>query len=155
MKRSGPPTRRAPLRRVAFKTAVVDPEQRPQLRRLRSAWIRYDYISGGARAKVEIEGRCRRPGCDARPHTLQAAHLIPKEHDPAHPTRKGVRLVLAIRVIPLCPEDHARFDHRASPPLDVRPFTTDAELAEVVDVLGEGGALRRLGGREALNKEAA
>lgn len=95
-----------------------------------------------ARAKVEREGRCR--VCPATVF-LQAAHVIGRRYDPAHPhpRQKGERIVMADAVVPLCPTCHDRYDTHQ---LNLLDHLTDAEYIHAVDLVGAGQARRRIMG---------
>lgn len=88
---------------------------------------------GAARRKVEREGCCR--ACGYVSETLQAAHIVGREHDKAkYDSAKGVYLktlwVSPYRIVPLCPACHGRYDPHTrglDERLDLLPFLTDAE----------------------------
>lgn len=93
-----------------------------------------------ARAKVEIEGRCRR--CGGEPPHLEAAHLVGRKLDEPHPDGTKRLWVNPDRIVPLCPEDHAAFDaHR----LDLLGhLSIEEQLRAVADCGGIEQARRRL-----------
>lgn len=85
-----------------------------------------------ARAKVELEGRCRvchRPFPDA-------AHVIPRSQ--VHPRHDDDN-----NIVPLCREHHDKYDRGE---LDLLPYLTKPEQANAVLLVGIDRALWRLTG---------
>jgi hypothetical protein len=144
VKRGGPLTRRTRLRastplvaKVGLRRSRYTPGSRLQAA---ATTIRRDWTP--ARAKVTAEGRCRaRDGLCLGP--LQAAHVIGREYDPAHPTREGWRIVLAEHVVPLCEHHHRRYDAHE---LNLLPFLRHEEWEAACLLVGLGSAERRVMG---------
>lgn len=103
-----------------------------------------------ARAKVDLEGRCRVCGSSWR---VEAAHVIPRSVAPnggEHPDS----------IVPLCGDYvdqdgravkgcHSRYDDK-SEAFDLRPYLTAGELEAAVAAAGTWGMAQRItgGGRD-------
>lgn len=136
MKRSGPPTRKTPLRRSSVTQGVSAKARRGLLASIpKRDW-------GEALAKVEAEGRCRVCRASSQEKKVDAAHTLGRRHDQAG--EDGVIVVRAVDTVPMCRPCHGDFDaHR----LDLVPHLTHAEMAAAVGHVGIVSALRRLQGR--------
>jgi len=84
-----------------------------------------------ARRKVEREGRCR--AC-AKPHNLDAAHIVPRSRIHGPPAQDPRN------IIPLCREHHDA-QHRGE--LELLPLLTREEQVYIVGLVGIEEARRR------------
>jgi hypothetical protein len=88
-----------------------------------------------ARAKVDLEGRCR--NCGKRTG-LEAAHVLAREYDRYHPVRDEgdwtPGQVHPDRIIPLCRHCHHDLQHGGK--LDTLRLLTEAEQVQAVADVG-------------------
>jgi hypothetical protein len=99
-----------------------------------------------ARAKVELEARCRVCGCEAADtDELDAAHIMGRKYDqPAH-TGTRTLYVNPLDIVPLCPvfapeECHRRVDAHE---LDLLPSLAPEEQTRAVELAGGIEAARK------------
>lgn len=92
-----------------------------------------------ARAKVELEGRCRVCGSS---YGLEAAHVMGRKYDqPLHSGTKTL-YVNPLDIVPLGPVCHRRFDAHE---LDLLPYLAPEEQVRAVELAGSiETAFRRL-----------
>lgn len=113
-------------------------------RRLKRSEPKRDWTD--ARAKVELEARCRVCGYEpGNPDMLDAAHIMDRKYDqPAH-TGTRTLYVNPLDIAPLCPvfapeRCHQRFDAHE---LDLLPFLAPEEQTRAVELAGGIEAARK------------
>lgn len=123
----------------------LDSEQQPA-RRKAAKRSEPKRIWTDARAKVELEARCRVCGYEpGDPDTLDAAHVMGRKYDqPAH-TGTRTLYVNPLDIVPLCAtysaqHCHQRFDAHE---LDLLPFLAPEEQTRAVELAGGIEAARK------------